>query len=306
MPSARMAAVIALGSILASSCASCSGAKQAGQGEGRPDQSATRTQSPALAGCPAAVDAEELPVLTRAVPGPDDMFVSGNGTIWLTDEEHGTINQLSADGRLLRSVANDAQPEGIVALPDGAVLVAEKSRNRVIKFDPSLTRSSELVSLPNSTGNPGIDGLGLDLPGNRLLIPDSPNGVLRAMSLSGGPPTVLARGLGRPVAATVGPGDRVYVAAESTVGLAVVSGAGGDAVPLGSFTDLDDVVTDGGLLYVSDFGTGTVAAVEASSGDSRILVQGMRHRDGLALLSKGRLALTDEEAGTVSVVRSCP
>lgn len=266
---------------------------------------ATPSAQARLASCPATLTASQLPLIVRTGGRPDDISVTGAGHMWVTDAAAGTITEYSPTGTVLAAFPDPAGPEGIVALDNGRVLVAEPSRNRVIELDPHRGTSSVLVALPNLTGNPGLDGLGIDVSGERLLIPDSPNGALRTLPLAGGPLTTLATNLGRPVAATAGPDNSIYVGAESRTGLASVPASGGAPRQIGGFVDVDDVVAGDGLLYLTNLADGTVDAVDPVHGTFRTLATGLAHPEGLARLPGERLVVVDETSGTISALGSC-
>jgi glucose/arabinose dehydrogenase len=164
---------------------------------------------------------------------------------------------------------------------------------------------STVAQLQPVPGRDGIDSIALDAPRQRLLLPDSAQGALRVVAVDGGTITTLATGLGRVVAATVGPDGGIYVAAEGTPGLWRVPAGGGSATPVGNLHDLDEVVTAGHLLYVTELADGTVRALDPASGDSRVLATGIGSPQGLAVLRDGRLAVTDSNRGLVLALQPC-
>src|SRR5207253_2001060 len=86
-----------------------------------------------------------------------------------------------------------------------------------------------------SNGNLGVDGLGIE-PG-ALLLPDAAQGLLDVVPLppfSGGP-TVVARNLGRPVAAAPAGDGTILVAVENQPGLDRVDPRTGRVTAIGSF-----------------------------------------------------------------------
>lgn len=234
--------------------------------------------------------------------GPDDLVQTAGGTIWVSSSEGGTLTDLGLDGRILRQLPDRNAPEGLVALPDGHLRVAEQAANRIDDLAPDGTLSP-VIQLTNHTVNTGVDGLGLDADG-RLLVPDSPNGSLLAYAPGGGAPQTLATGLGRPVAAARTAAGELYVAVENAPGLARI-GSEGRSIGVGSNGELDEVVAAGGLLYVGDLTRHELRAVDPASGEERVLVTGSPQLQGLIVLADGRLLLADTTAGVITPVDPC-
>ena len=97
----------------------------------------------------------------------------------------------------------------------------------------------------------------------------------------------------------------IVVTAENPAGLLSIPRAGGAGAQLGSVTDADDLLSDGGLLYVTMLGTGQVRAVDPSTGASTVLVTGIAAPQGLTLLTRGRLAVADSTTGVVATLAAC-
>src|SRR5438128_12195140 len=75
-------------------------------------------------------------VQTLAVVGgqPDDIATDARGHLIWGDLARGTVERLSS-GRIATLARNLSVPEGVVALPDGAIVVAEQGRDRVVRID---------------------------------------------------------------------------------------------------------------------------------------------------------------------------
>jgi streptogramin lyase len=256
-----------------------------------------------LAACPAPRPFSAVPVFARGLGAPDDLLVLSDRTVWVSDPLHGTLRHLSTGGRVLQTIDDPEAPEGMVVLPDGRMIVAEQRQNRLVAFRPPDTRRTTVLTLPTQGTGLGVDGIKYDPKGARILIPDSPHGTLLAWPVAGGRATVLARDLGRAVDAAIGPDGATYVTAEATAGLLRISG--GRAEPLGHIVQADDVVSAGGLLYVTLIDSGEVVAVDPSTGSHRALVSGIGAAQGLAVLADGRLAIADSNRGTIAIVAAC-
>ncbi len=257
-----------------------------------------------LAGCPAAQPLDRLTVLHHFRSDADDVAVDGAGHIWVSSPSAGRIDELTSTGSEIHAFTNAEEPEGLVPLAGGRVAVAEQRTNQVAVLDPATGVTSPLVSIPDPSGNLGIDGLGLSADGGHLLIPDSPSGRLLEVPASGGRPSVIARGLGRPVDANPLPGGGIAVASENSPGLRVV-GPSGTVHTVGTVSDLDEAVPANGLIYVTALGTGEVLAVDPSSGANRVLVTNSPAPQGLSLLPDGRLLLADSTRRILVELQPC-
>ncbi|HEY6317849.1 MAG TPA: hypothetical protein VI462_08180 [Acidimicrobiia bacterium] len=219
-------------------------------------------------------------------------------------EVQGHILEFGADGTLRQDLTDRAGPEGIIVTPNVTV-VADQSQSRVDTLEPD-GRVVPFLALPNPHHLLPVDGLGFDARRQRLLVPNSPAGTLVSTPLTSPSPRLLASGLGRPVAASVGPDGSLYVAAESKVGLVRIPPNGGAARRVGRLMNLDEVVTAGRLLYTTGAGDGTVRAVDPITGANVVLVTGGRQLQGLTALPDGRLLVISSTTHTISVVPPCP
>jgi streptogramin lyase len=226
-----------------------------------------------------------------------------DGTLWVSDPVHGTLRHLAANGRVLQTIDDPDAPEGMVMLPDGRLIVAEQRRNRLVSLRPPDTTRTTVFTLPAAGTGLGVDGIKYDVRGARILIPDSPHGTVLAWPVAGGRATVLARDLGRAVDAAVGSDGAIYVTAEAAAGLLRITGGHGE--PFGRIVQADDVVSTGGLLYVTLIGSGEVVAVDPSTGSHRVLINGVGAAQGLVVLQDGRLAIADSNRGRIAIAAAC-
>jgi sugar lactone lactonase YvrE len=258
-----------------------------------------------LGACPPARPLASLPVLARTDLSPDDLLALPDGSLWVTDPVGGTIEHLASDGRVLTRSADAHAPEGMVPV-GGRIVLAEQGPNRLVSFAPPAGSRTTVLTLPARGGQDGVDGIGLDPGGGRLLIPDSPHGTLLSAATDGSHVVTLASGLGRDVAATIGPDGAIWVAVEGDRGLWRVPAGGGAAAPVGTaLAQLDDVVTVGSLLYATLLVAGEVVAVDPATGASRVLVRGVSAPQGLALLAGGRLAVADSTTHVIATLPTC-
>jgi sugar lactone lactonase YvrE len=268
----------------------------------------TVTVSPSARGsldrCPAARPLAALPVLARPPLRPDDLLVTPEGGLWVSDPDGGHLALIDAGGRAVTRIDDPRGPEGMVLLGDGRMVLAEQRTNRLVTLRPPDPAVAELAALPPAGGRLGVDNIALDAARRRLLVPDSAAGTLRALPLDGGPMVTLATGLGRAVGAAAAPDGSVYVAVEASPGLLRVDPAG-RVTAVGRLGDLDDVVLTGGLLYVTALGGHSVLAVDPANGGDRTLATGLGEPQGLAVLPDGRLAAADSPSGVIVAVDGC-
>jgi sugar lactone lactonase YvrE len=307
-PLTRVASIAAV--LLLSACQGAS--TPAPSQTGTPTTAAASATAPpsasarALLGCPPAQALTSLAVVARTDINPDDLLAMPDGTLWVSDPDSGHIEHLGADGRVLTRITDTEGPEGMVAVGAGIVL-AEQAINRLVRFTPPDTARSPTLALPSRGSAEGIDGIGIDTSSGRLLIPDSAHGTLLSSGTDGAAVRTLATGLGRDVAATVGPDGAIWVAVEGSRGLLRVPAGGGAAMAVGGdhLTQLDDVVAVGSLLYATSLTTNDVVAVDPATGADHVLVTGGKSLQGLALLPDGRLALADSTSHLVATLTPC-
>lgn len=270
------------------------------------DSKGQPVSSAALRTCPASQPLSALPLFAQ--PGvalvPDDLTVDANGDVWVTVEVQGHILDFSPSGALKQDISDPNGPEGIIVTPSKTV-VADQLTSRVDQLLPS-GRLVTFTKLPNPHHRLAVDGLGFDVRRQRLLIPNSPEGTLLVSPLARPAPRLVSTGLGRPVAAAIGPDGAIYVAAESKVGLVRIPPSGGTPKPVGSLTNLDEVLTVGHLLYTTGAGDHTVRAVDPVTGANVVLVTGGHELQGLTALPDGRLLVIDSLTHAIAFVRTCP
>jgi sugar lactone lactonase YvrE len=244
--------------------------------------------------------------LARTDISPDDLLAEPGGGVWVSDPDNGYIEKLDAAGQPAQRISDPQAPEGMVD-EGGTIVLAEQRPNRLVRFTPPATQRTTVLALPPPGAQAGLDGIHLDTLGHRLLIPDSPHGRLLSAPLDGSAVTTLATGLGRAVDATVGSDGAIWVAVEGDRGLLRVPGVGGRATAVGGaeVTQLDDLVAGPALLYATSLSTHDLIAIDVSNGATRVLVTGVTSPQGLALLSTGRLALSDSTSRVIATVSPC-
>jgi glucose/arabinose dehydrogenase len=242
-------------------------------------------------------------VLAR-LASADDVAVAADGTVWIDDASR-TLLHVSNNGAVLQRISDPRVPEGIVALPDGSLLLAEQGPDRVEHLQPDTQALSVVLQLTPRAGQLGVDGIGFDMASNAVVVPDSPNGTLLEVALAGGPVTRLASGMGRPVGVAMAGDGSFLVAAENGSGLLRIPARGGSAAPVPGVSQADDVVVSGRVAYVTSLSAHQVIAVDLTTLRTRVLVTGDAQPQGLAKMPDGRLVLTDSATGAVVTLRGC-
>jgi sugar lactone lactonase YvrE len=238
---------------------------------------------------------------------PDDLAVAPDGALWIGDVIAKVVRRVQA-GAVTRTLQGLSDPEGVVVMPNGDVVVAEQGRQRVTAVHPDDSRTV-LLTLPPAGTQLGVDGIAYDPRTGRFLVPDSPHGTLLSVA-PGGPQqaTTLATGLGRVVGAVPdASGTAIWLVAEAEAprGLLRFDPATGTTTPTANLAQLDDVVLSDGVLYVTDLRNHSVHAVDARTGAERTLATGFGEPQGLVVLPDGGIAVADSPRGVVQRIAPC-
>lgn len=224
------------------------------------------------------------PVLqTLAVVGgqPDDIISDGHGALLWGDLARGTVQRF-AGGRITTVARGLSVPEGLVALPDGSLVVAEQGRDRLVLLAPNGTRTV-LYTLQPVPGQEGVDGIGRDPHDGHLLVPDSPNGTVLDLRADGRLLRVLARGLGRPVDAAVDAHGDVLVPDEHLGTLVVISPRGRLSYR-GTLATPDDVaISAAGRVWITTLGDGGLWTIAPGATAPYRVLAGLANPQGLTL-----------------------
>ncbi len=234
-------------------------------------------------------------VFAKNLANPDDLELGLDHTLYVSDIGRGTVEKVARDGSITVVAGGLSVPEGIVALQGGSLIIAEQGKNRLVKFDPISQALSTFLDLRNTTGQEGVDGLALDnsIPAQAsIIIPDSPNGVLRRASLDGEKTAVIASGFGRPTGAWVEPDGSILVTDETTGYLYRVR-KDGTKVQLARFSTPDDVIEDtAGNIYVTTLGDHAVH-VFTLKGQDIVLLSNISDPQGITFTTDGDLLVTN-------------
>lgn len=242
--------------------------------------------------------ATTLQVVTIAGGQPDDITTDSQGRLVWGDLAAGTIKRF--DGRRVRVVARGLSvPEGVVALGNGSLVVAEQGSDRVVQINKR-GRMTVLYRLHPVPGQDGVDGMHLDARTHTLLIADSPRGSVLRLNIRSRTARVVATGLGRPVdAVAAGNGD--ILIPDEHLGTVVVVAPGGRVSYRGTFATPDDVAVDGsGRVWVTTLGDGGLWVMSPHAAPRRVLA-GLANPQGLTLDRCGDPIIVEQN--TARIVR---
>src|SRR5258708_230366 len=109
---------------------------------------------------------------------PDDLAFDPAGHLVFSDIYHGTVSRLNANGSVTVLVSGLAEPEGLVFLPNGTLIIAEQKTNRILAFSPATSSLTVLRVLPGWPSGPpckdGVDGIALAPTTQTLIVPITP------------------------------------------------------------------------------------------------------------------------------------
>jgi glucose/arabinose dehydrogenase len=222
---------------------------------------------------------------------PDDLVLAPDGSVYISDVRAGTIKQYTQEGRLNLVLSGLSAPEGMAFLPDGSMVIAEQGTNRLVRYDFASNTVTPFLDLVNQTGNLGVDGIFWN--GSELIVPDSPNGTVLAVSADGSSVRQLAAGLARPTGAWAEADGNLLIADEN--GNAIVRlHPDGVLEQIASLPVPDDVVVDSnGNIFVAAIGDNAIHVITAQDNQDHILVNGLIDPQGIIFDADGNLIVTD-------------
>ena len=235
-------------------------------------------------------------MLATNLPGPDDLLLAPDGSIYLSDVNDGTIRRYTPASGLQIYLPGLNEPEGMVFLPDGSLIIAEQGRNRLVRFDPITRTLTPFLILRNTTNQAGVDGIVLDSHNQdvlTLIVPDSPNGTVLRVSLDGKTVTVIASGFTRPTGAWVEADGSILVTDEYGNSLDRIR-PDGTIEKLVALPTPDDVIEDAsGNIFVNTLGDNAIHLISADTKQDSILSGGLGGPQGIIFDSDGNLIVAD-------------
>jgi serine/threonine-protein kinase len=233
-----------------------------------------------------------LTVLGHGAGSPDDVAIGADDTIYFGDMKSNKVMRLRADGTAEAVSPTIREPEGIVALPDGTLIVVEQATNRLYRVDPVTKTMTLFYGVGNRTSNDGIDGISLDTLTGDLLIPDAPTGRILHISVNTKRVTTILSGFTRPTSAVRSSDGTYYVCDEFGNKIYRVDDKGKRTV-IAEMTLPDDVILDNnGHLLVNSLDR-VIWQIDLQTGTLMLLVIGLKSPHGIALDSHGNIIIAD-------------
>jgi sugar lactone lactonase YvrE len=263
-------------------------------------RTATFTPAPTLPPTPTTIPTNtitplnlqpQVVVLANDFLEPDDLVLAPDGSVYISDVRAGAIKQYTPDGRLNLVLSGLSSPEGMAFLPDGSMVIAEQGMNRLVRYNFASNTVAPFLELPNQTGNLGVDGIFWN--GSELIVPDSPNGTVLAVSADGGSVRQLASDLARPTGAWTEADGNLLIADEN--GNAIVRlHPDGALEQVASVSVPDDVVADSnGNIFVAAIGDNAIHVITAQDNQDIVLVSGLIDPQDIIFDMDGNLMVTD-------------
>lgn len=245
-------------------------------------------------------------VLLSGVGRPDDLAFDQQGRLLFSDFYNGTVSRLNADGSVTKIISGLAGPEGLVALSNGTIIIAEQRTNRILTLAPGAKSLMVLRAIPGTPGTApckdGIDGIALDTTTNTLIVPDSPTGNVYRLSLDGKKLTLITSGLVRPVGAVVDSQGTIYVADECGGAIVRIT-PDGRSTRMTGFGKPDDVAFDlhGNLLVIDLLPSiHALIRIRQSTGKHEILAStGFIEPQGLVVDGNDNIYVSDDYANKI-------
>lgn len=259
----------------------------------RPTQTVTALPSTTPTIAPTLISKPTLVVLAQNLPSPDDLLLAPNGSIYISDVQDQTIKEYSRAGTLQTLISGLSEPEGMVMLADGSLIIAEQGKNRLVRYNPATKALTVFLTLHNTTGQDGVDGIAFDARTQTLIVPDSPNGTILRVSLDGQTVSVIGRGFARPTGAWVEADGSILVVDENASSLSRIH-PDGNIEKLAGLPTPDDVIEDNnGNIFVNTLGDGAIHFISVSTNRNDVLVSGLLDPQGIIFDADGNLIITD-------------
>jgi len=235
----------------------------------------------------------QITLLANGFGSPDDLTVDPrDGAIYFGDFTNTAVNRIDpAGGAPQPMIRGLREPEGIAVRADGQLVIVEQATNRIWLGNPQTGAKTLLRQLVNTSGQDGVDGIALDSDGS-ILVPDSPNGRLLAVSADGATQRVLASGFRRPTGVVRLPDGDLLVADEFGNALDRVTPAGHSSTVATLYQPDDVVLGLDGMAYVNTL-DGKIYRIDPHSGAKTVLISGLRLPHGIGIDPQGRVVVAE-------------
>lgn len=266
---------------------------------------ATKTSAPTAS--PTATSTPAPPhyipmVLAHGFGSPDDLALDGRNRLLFADFANNGVNRIEPDGHITTLLKGLAEPEGIIPLPNGSLLIAVQGHDgsgidQVLRFTPGSATSSVFAHWSNATGKAGLDGISRDPRTGDILAADSPNGKIYRVAPDGQRVTLLASGFVRPTDAVADSAGNVYIADEYGSRVARIA-PNGTVTTLAHVSLPDDLAFDtDGTLLVTALGNNTLVRLDPTSGRVLgVLATNLHEPQGLVVDASGNIYVSEQTA----------
>jgi sugar lactone lactonase YvrE len=232
-------------------------------------------------------------ILADHLSNPDDLLLTPDGSIYISDVGDGTIRRYTTAGGLQPVLSGLADPEGMVILPDGSLVIAEQGKNRLIRYDPGAQTLTKFLDLTNTTGQDGVDGISWDAYSQTIIVPDSPNGTILQVSQDGKIIKLIASGFVRPTGAWAEPDGSILVVDEHGDSLDRLH-PDGSIEKLAVLSFPDDVIEDkSGNILVSTLGDNAIHLITSGTREDKLFTVQLGSPQGILFDTDGNLIVTD-------------
>jgi sugar lactone lactonase YvrE len=231
-------------------------------------------------------------IIGKGAGSPDDLAVGADDTIYFGDMTANRVLRLNAFGEPEIVSPLIREPEGIVPLPDGTLIVVEQATNRLYRVDPVTKSMSLFYAVGNKTHNDGIDGISRDSTTGDLLIPDAPTGRILRLTSDALRVRLIASGFKRPTSVALTADGTLFVCDEFGNAIYRVTSDGVRTL-VAPIMLPDDILLDGDGNLIVNALPGTIWRIDPESGRMIALVTGLRYPHGIAFDSQGNLIIAD-------------
>lgn len=258
----------------------------------------TVSPTPTVSRAPSAsiiIASPQLIVLTTQVHEPDDLVLAPDGSLYFSDVGDGTVKRWTREGGVKVVLKGLGEPEGVVFLPDGALIIAEQKKNRLLRFDLKTKQLMPFANLENNTNQPGVDGILYSEQVHALLVPDSPNGRLLRLNEAGKIISSSPQFSNRATGVAVEPNGALLVTDEFGGTLVRISPNANTPPEIVARLLLpDDVIVDAAdNIFVNTLGDDAIHWIDAVTEQDRVLMRGFSDPQGIIFDTDGNLVVAD-------------
>jgi sugar lactone lactonase YvrE len=236
--------------------------------------------------------AKELVV--QLEPPIDNLVISDDDLIYVSHHCHDGISEIDPTDGSVRQVAT-----GSIGMPAGAILMEYEGRETLfvagMMCQSLIDVETGEVTTPPRQGDV-IWSSWLDRKGDTVVLSSFAFGQIQWIDANTGAPTKTLTGFSNPYAIKIMPDDSLLVAEYGTGRILRLNPPYDDepeivTADLGG--PLGFVLTDSGILYVTEAADGQVSAIDLDSGRRTLVRSDLQQPEGIAMLDDGRLVVAE-------------